>query len=168
MLLQGAGQVADLVLAALDVGQEMARAPSSRTRSAARARRSTGRAISWCSRIDDRDHPGGHDQGEGQQGARSAAMISSTSPASRVSTPSTACTCWIGIDTETTRSPFSATRTPETASPRMAWAISALPAPGGPQHRLGLGVGVLERQAEGRLAGRAGGSTLDSTRSATM
>ena len=50
------------------------------------------------------------DQDEGQQRARWAATIWSTSPASSVSTPSTACTCWIGIETETTRPPFSAGR----------------------------------------------------------
>ena len=47
-------------------------------------------------------------------------MIWSTSPASSVSTPSTACTCWIGIETDTTRWPFSVGRNARRRSRRRA------------------------------------------------
>ncbi len=102
----------------------MARLRDSRTLSAARASRSTGRAISQVSRKDDRRVTPIATRMKGTRARRWAAMILSTSTASRVRTPSTASTRCTGMETLTTRSPFWAVRSPQTVSPFSALATS--------------------------------------------
>ncbi len=109
-------------LRAATSGREIARLRDRRTLSAARARRSTGRAISQVSRKDESRLTPMATRMKGAKARLWAAMILSTSTASRVSTPSTASTRWTGMETETTRSPFWAVRMPQTVSP-----FSALP-----------------------------------------
>ena len=57
---------------------------------------------------------------KGSSARRWLATIWSTSPDSSVSTPSTACTFWIGMETETTRPPFSTGRRRATVWPFIA------------------------------------------------
>ena len=103
---------------------------------------------------------------KGASAIRSRAMISSTSLASSVSTPSTAFTCWMGTETETTRSPLAARRMPETIRPLMALPTSLFSSALAWATTFGLAPSVSAcRLKAGSPRLRAGGSTFHSTRS---
>ncbi len=126
-----------------------------------------GWAISWVSISDDSRVTPMATRAKGIRAARSAAMISSTSPASRVRTPSTARTCWMGMETETTRLPFSDTRMSVAGSPRRARPTSSARAwRAASWARVGFlkPRSMLKVLSPGFLAG---GNGLASTRSAT-
>ncbi len=148
----------------------MARLRESRTLSAARASRSTGRAISHVSRNDESSVTPMATRMNGIRARRWAAMIWSTSTASRVNTPSTAATRCTGMDTETTRSPFWAVRIPSTVSPFSARATSrfsdacAWATVRGSAEASLSSIWTCRFRAPGR---RAGGSGRHSTRSET-
>src|SRR5579862_2044962 len=147
-------------------GRAMARARFSRTLSAAADSRRTGWAINWVRANDESRLTATAMAMNGICAARSAAMIWSTSLASSVSTPSTSRTRWIGIETETTRPPFSATRTPATVWPLSAVWISLSSACSAAAASCGFG--SKPGKAKGFSPGfSAGGSCVDSTRSAT-
>ncbi len=76
---------------------------------------------------------------KGSMARRWAAMVASMSPASRVSTPSTALTFWIGTETDTTRSPARVSRRLETRRPSRAMATSWFSSEPDSTAALGLG-----------------------------
>jgi hypothetical protein len=137
-------------------GSEMARAPSSRTRSAALAMRSTGWAIRRLSKNDEIRVVAIAIRANGSRALRSAAMIWSMSPASQGQHAQHRAHVLDGIDTDTTRSPISSIRVPATGSPSLAWAISAARASRAARATSGLVSESWLGQAEGRLAGLAG------------
>ncbi len=106
-------------------GSDMARARDRRTLSAARDSRRIGSATAPFSSRLEASTAATAIMMKGIRARRWAATIRSTSPASTVSTPSTACTFWIGMETLTRRPPVSDMRTPATRSPVKAWATSA-------------------------------------------
>ncbi len=91
-------------------GREMARARCRRTWSAAADSRITGRATNRCSTSDASRFTASATRAKGISARRCASRVALTSPASRVSTPSTCCTWRTGRETETTRSPSSLRR----------------------------------------------------------
>ncbi len=148
----------------------MARLRDRRTLSAARASLSTGPAISQVSNTEDSRVTPIATRMKGISARRWAAMILSTSTASSVRAPSTACTRCTGMDTETTRPPSWAVRMSHTVSPFSALATSLFSDAWARATTSGLVEASLSRNSPRscrppRL--RAGGSGRHSTRSVT-
>ena len=148
-------------------GREMERARDRRTRSAAEASRSTGAAISRLSRSEEIKVAHRATNTKGKIARRWAAMVASMSPASKVSTPSTALTFWIGSETDTTCSPLGLMRMSLICSPCSASETSLFSAD--LAWAWAWGLGAVGECGQGRLhAPRlwAGGRGRSSTRSA--